>query len=282
MRSEREMLDLILGVAAQDVRVQAVALSGSRTDKNAPPDHYRDYDVVYFVRELSSFLGDSHWIDRFGERVILQTPEAMTLFPPTLGGWFTFLMQFTDGNRIDLMLVPREDLPRYLENDTLAVALLDKDGLFPPLPTPSDRMFRVKKPLPAEFLDCCNEFWWTAPYVGKGLCRNEPLYAAYHVESCVRAELLRMLAWRAGFDTGFSCSVGKAHKYLTRYLTQEESALLAITYRLDTPEHIRAALEAALTLFRQTSRQVAERLDCPYPDFDEKVSRFLEEQPKLK
>ena len=49
MRSEEEMMHLILQVAKDDERVRAVYLNGSRTNPNAPKDRFQDYDVVYVV-----------------------------------------------------------------------------------------------------------------------------------------------------------------------------------------------------------------------------------------
>ena len=46
MRSEEEMMNLILQVAKDDERVRAVYLNGSRTNPNAPKDRFQDYDVV--------------------------------------------------------------------------------------------------------------------------------------------------------------------------------------------------------------------------------------------
>ena len=45
MRSEEEMMHLILQVAKDDERVRAVYLNGSRTNPNAPKDRFQDYDV---------------------------------------------------------------------------------------------------------------------------------------------------------------------------------------------------------------------------------------------
>lgn len=55
-------------------------------------------------------------------------------------------MLFEDENRIDLMLIPLSDRERYCKADTLTKVLLDKDGLFPALPEPSDAMYHIKKP----------------------------------------------------------------------------------------------------------------------------------------
>ena len=51
MRSEKEMIDLILDTARKDERIRAVYMNGSRTNPNAPKDLFQDYDIVYVVRE---------------------------------------------------------------------------------------------------------------------------------------------------------------------------------------------------------------------------------------
>lgn len=68
---------------------------------------FRTYDILFLVRSIEPFLRTPRWVDRFGSRVIMQTPEAMSFYSPIGDGRFTYLMQFEDGNRIDLTLFPR-------------------------------------------------------------------------------------------------------------------------------------------------------------------------------
>ena len=119
MRTEKEMYDLVLNFAKNDQRVRAVGLNGSRTNPNAPRDIFQDYDVVYLVTEMESFLNQPDWIAVFGERLIMQTPEDMTLFPSELRTRYSYLMLFSDGNRIDLTLVPVEEADQYVNEDKL-------------------------------------------------------------------------------------------------------------------------------------------------------------------
>jgi hypothetical protein len=49
MRTEKEMLDLILGVAKADTRIRAVYMNGSRANPKVPKDKNQDYDIVYVV-----------------------------------------------------------------------------------------------------------------------------------------------------------------------------------------------------------------------------------------
>ena len=52
MRSDREMLDLILNFTRNNDAVRAVVMNGSRVNPNAKGDPFQDYDVVYFVRSV--------------------------------------------------------------------------------------------------------------------------------------------------------------------------------------------------------------------------------------
>ena len=115
MRSEQEMYELILGFAKADERVRAVILNGSRANPNAPKDKYQDFDIVYVVRNFSSFTADHGWIDVCGERLMLQMPEAMR--DPSGAGHFNWMMLFGDGNRLDLTLVPIEK-PELIGRDS--------------------------------------------------------------------------------------------------------------------------------------------------------------------
>lgn len=75
MRSEKEMMDTIIEVAEKDARIRGVYMNGSRTNPNAPRDVFQDYDIVYVVREISSFREDKEWIDVFGRRLYMQYPD---------------------------------------------------------------------------------------------------------------------------------------------------------------------------------------------------------------
>jgi len=105
MRTEKEMLELILGVADTDERIRAVYMNGSRVNPNVEKGKYQDYDIVFVVTETASFLADKSWIDVFGEISIVQEPSSNDL------GWgiehdfsksYAWLILFKDGTRIDL------------------------------------------------------------------------------------------------------------------------------------------------------------------------------------
>lgn len=115
-RTAEQMMDLILTVAEENPRIRLVILNGSRANPNVANAIFQDFGMICVVDSLDPFLKDHAWIDVFGERMILQMPEDMELYPPApeLAGAFSYLMQFIDGNRIDLILVPLERLDHFL------------------------------------------------------------------------------------------------------------------------------------------------------------------------
>lgn len=276
MRTEQQMIDLLLRTARQDERIRAVVLNGSRANPSAHRDCFQDFDIVFFVTELQSYLEDPHWIDRFGERIILQTPDDSALFPgDRRENGYAYLMQFADGNRIDLTLSLFSGIPEIFA-DSQTVVLMDKDGLLPEAPPPSDRSYWIQQPAKAEFDGCCNEFWWVAPYVAKGLWRGEILFAHWHLEHCLHPMLLKMLEWKAGSEHGFTISSGKCGKYLNRLLTREEWERLLRTYPRAEIGEIWEALFHSADLFRDTGRAVASKFGYDYPEEDgQRVCAFL-------
>jgi aminoglycoside 6-adenylyltransferase len=275
MRSEQEMLDLILDTARGDARIRAVILNGSRANPNAPRDPFQDFDIAYLVKEVAPFRYDPEWIECFGELMILQMPEDMQDPPPSRDGSFSFLMQFTDGNRIDLKIAPLNQLDEIIA-DSLTSILLDKDQRLQSIPPPSEHGYLPQPPTPKAFADCCNEFWWVCPYVAKGLWRGETLYARQFLDHQARDQLLKMITWYAGTRTGFSQNPGKNGKYLRQMVEAEIWVQLMSTFSGAGTRQSWEALFAACDLFRRIATQVAAVFGFDYPqEVDQRVRAHL-------
>ncbi len=276
MRSEEEMMELILTIAREDNRIRIAALEGSRTNVNISKDKFQDYDITYFVNHMEVFTEDDEWLGRFGKIIMMQKPEAMELFPAEQKG-FSYIMLFDDYTKIDLTLLPLEELEDYLNGDKLIKILVDKDNRIKQAIVPDDIDYHVKKPTSRTFDDCCNEFWNTSTYVVKGLCRREILFAIDHLNQIVRQELLRMISWQVGIETGFRLSIGKNYKFLDKYVSEELWEELLATYQMDSYEHVWEALFKCHELFREVSQEVAGLLNYNYPEYDENITRYTQD-----
>jgi aminoglycoside 6-adenylyltransferase len=275
MRSEREMLDLILGTAQEDKRIRAVILNGSRANPNAQRDIFQDYDIVYVVAEMGPFVHNLEWIQRFGEIMVMQLPDEMAPDQGSLRAGYAYLMQFMDGNRIDLTIYPLAQLGE-MERDSLSVLLLDKDGVVKPYPEPNENDYLPHPPTASQFFECCNEFWWVSPYVAKALWRDEIVYAKELMEQVLRKELMKCLVWYVGSKTGFVVSTGKAGKHFHRHLEPTQWEMLMRTYADADRERTWDALLVMGKLFRAVAVTVAATFQHEYPyGDDERVTAHL-------
>ncbi|MGI5958478.1 MAG: aminoglycoside 6-adenylyltransferase [Massiliimalia sp.] len=278
MRNEQQIFDLILNFAKQEERIRIVMLEGSRTNRCIPKDDFQDYDIKFLVTDMDWFQKSDQWLNQFGTIIMMQKPEAMELFPPDPKGFFSYIMLFDDGVKIDLTLLPVERLEEYLTWDKLMQVLLDKDHRISYDIVPTDEDYHVKKPTAGEYDDCCNEFWNVTSYIVKGLCRNEILFAVDHMNQILRPELLRMLSWKVGIKTGFSLSVGKNYKFLPKYLSKELWERLLSTYQMNGYSQMWNALFTCHQLFREVSKEVGEELRYPYPPYDKGVTWYTKKQ----
>ena len=276
MRTEKEMLDLIINTAIEDERIRAVIMNGSRVNPNVKRDCFQDYDIMYVVNDIQSFTSNHNWVHRFGEIMIVQMPEEMSLVQPDEDGKFPYLMQFMDGNRIDLTLVPVELIKKFVGQDSLSKLLLDKDNCLEEFPPASDKDYLIKKPTEKEFLDCCNEFWWCSTNIAKGLWREELSYVKWMLDGPVRDMFIIMLEWHIGMKTDFTVNAGKFGKHFEQYFEGEMWEQFKRTFSNAEYENIWESFFVMGNLFREVANEIANTYGYRYPqDDDDKVTNYL-------
>ena len=268
MRTETEMLDVILKTA-ETLQVAAVAMSGSRTNSQAPQDEFQDYDVVYVVDDLDNLTSDLSWLDLFGKRIIEQEVR--------LGHRRLFLMLFEDGNRIDLTLCPKQQIQEWVDSEADYTVLKDDKGLFKSYP-PSPKRYWTNPASQTDFEKACNEFWWVSAYVVKGICRNQLIYATDHLYGICQQELLKILAWQVASDRG-EVDIGKNYKYLFNYLPAEKEKELSNLLDFSSIEKITQSLFDTMQLFHQEAQSLAQKMGFDYDkEVAEEMIQYAEER----
>ena len=270
MRAEKEMLDLILQIA-KTIQVEAVVMSGSRTNQNAPKDEFQDYDVVYVVDDFDNLTSDLSWLNQFGKRIIEQEV--------TLDHRRLYLMLFEDGNRIDLTLCPKEHIKEWVESEADYTVLKDEKGLFESYTTNPQRYW-ITPATETDFEKACNEFWWVSAYVVKGICRNQLVYATDHLYGICQQELLKVLAWQVASDKG-TVDIGKNYKYLFNYLPTEKEKEFSDLLDFSSVEKLIQSLYATMKLFHQEAHSLAHKMGFDYDkEVAEKMIEYAEERVK--
>lgn len=278
MRTEKEMFDLILDLAMKDERIRAVTMNGSRTSKSATHDKYSDFDIQYYVRDIREFTKDEKWYQYFGKILIMQMPEDWYNHPYDYNGResFTYLMQFTDGNRIDLCLIDCSKLKEIPVEKEPRKVLLNKDNLPELYDIESEEVYFIKPPTEKEYQNCCNEFWWLSLYVVKGLLRDEFYYVKVFLEQHQMEMLIKMLNWKIGIDNNFSVMTGKSSKYLSRYLSEEDMTRFRGLFPNGDYEDIWNKLFLMLDYFKELSIEVGnEFMWDTHPDEGVRITNYI-------
>ena len=271
MRTEPEILDLIFQTA-KVLQVEAVAMSGSRTNPKSPKDEFQDYDVIYVVDDLDNLTSDLSWLDQFGTRIIEQHN--------ILGNRRLYLMLFEDGNRIDLTLCPKDHIQDWVESEADFTVLEDPKGLFVPH-SPSPERFWTSPASETDFEKACNEFWWVSAYVVKGICRKQLLYATDHLYGICQQEFLKVLAWQVAADKG-TIDIGKNYKYLFNYLPAEKEKEFSNLLDFSNIEKLTQSLFATMTLFHQEAQAFSLKTGFPYDkETAEKMIQYAKERLRL-
>ncbi|GEK29656.1 aminoglycoside 6-adenylyltransferase [Furfurilactobacillus siliginis] len=272
-RSVASMMDLIEQVAVQDDNIRAVGMEGSRNNPSIQQDQFADFDITYFVTDPTPFRQNDAWLDVFGDRLMMQKPTG-ALFSGTMQPWYPYLMQFTDGNRLDLKIADVRDKDAYLAAEHLNTVIFDKDNQIEGQPEASDWDFHIAVPSEEAFQNSVNEFFWVSLYVVKGLQRKQLLYANQYMDDPVRKELLRMLEWSVGVSTNFQANVGKNDGRLADSLSETDYERLIDTYKLDDLANTWLALQTASQLFIETARVVADQMGFSFPDYPQAVIHY--------
>ena len=268
MRTEPEMLELILQTS-ETLKVEAVAMSGSRTDTKAPKDEFQDYDVVFVVDDLDNLTSDLAWLDSFGKRIIEQHN--------VLGNRRLYLMLFEDGNRIDLTLCPKDYIQEWVDSETDYTVLKDEKGLFVPY-FPSPQRYWTSSASQTDFEKACNEFWWVSAYVVKGIRRCHLVYATDHLYGICQQELLKVMAWQVASDRG-RVDIGKNYKYLFNYLSAEKEKEFSNLLDFSCSDKVTQSLFATMQLFHQEAQFLANKMVFDYDkEVAEKMMRYAEEK----
>ncbi|MFZ1781300.1 MAG: aminoglycoside 6-adenylyltransferase, partial [Enterococcus aquimarinus] len=127
----------------------------------------------------------------------------------------------------------------------------------------------IKKPSQAEFLACCNEFWWCLSNVGKGLVRQQLPYALRMYHETSHAELDKMIEWAIAITYDYQVNTGLWGKYFRDYLSEKDYNHYLKTYASGDVSHIWTAVWMAVEMFQEKARDVAHAFDYPYHQEEE-------------
>lgn len=272
MKTNDEIIDLIKRFAETRPDIFYVIQNGSRVNPNILADQYADYDIIYGCRDYEKYVTDQQWIAYFGVLLLLQRNDIEEHGIR----WPIFLMQFTDGLRIDLQFYPGDGLEIY-RSDSLSRIVLDKHHLFKDVFEPSESTYITHKPSIEEYCKEVNNFWWCLINVGKGIARNELTYSRFMYESIVRENFLRIMSWYVSSQHQWTINSGKFGKFLRKYADMQTWEAIEHTYETDTNTVFWDSIFHAGNLIKKVDRELRKVLAISFKDENEDmIIAFLE------
>ena len=270
MKSEQDVYDVILKIANEDERIRAVYMHGSRTKPSIEIDKYSNYDVVFVVTEINSFIENKDWINAFGDVVfVFEGLKNENMFfgkeLNDLSRFYVWGMLFKDGSRIDLLAeVKDEAMKSKFTANKQTVVLLDKDGCLPKNALLNNEVTSIKKPTEEKFIACCYGFWWFLTDVAKAIARDQLPNAKARYNSTIRLTLNQMIDWHIGVQTDFSVSTGKREQYFKEHLSEDFYTLYAKTYSDSDYSNFWSAIFSGCELFSKVASGVGDYFGFSY------------------
>ena len=262
MRTPEEMHKLIVDFADNDDRVRCAYLNSTRVDVRYC-DKYSDFDMIYIVNDIGSFTKSDEWLEFFGERLVMQKTSDASHHPYDYAGYenYTYLMQFCDGNRIDLTLVDTRNIEYAINHtDEPRKILLDKDG-YNLSDIAYEGFYKIEQPNQKQFNENLNEFWWMCVVCAKGLCRNDITYVKVMMEHYQYDRFWTMLRWLKGVRTDFKAEKTKYAKDIAKFISAEEYEMFIASFGNGDVENIWESLFKRCDFFIKISHEVAEKLN---------------------
>ncbi len=276
-----EMYELIIQTGKEDDRIRAVTMEGSKVTKGAVHDKFSDFDITFFVSDIREFTKDHDYMKRFGDILIMQTPDDYYEEPYDYNGRsrYAFLTQYKDGNRIDLTFIDVSEIEKQKDFVEPRTVLINKDNFTELKDIVSKECFYITKPGEFEFFNTVNEFRWISNYVTKGLCRHEFYYARRAMDHYMMDMFIKMINWKVGIDNDFKVTTGANCKYLKNYLTEEEMDRFMAMFPNGEYKDMWEKLFLMYDFFEELSIYVADKLGFPL-DLEESrnVREFMEKR----
>lgn len=270
-----EIFELVEKIAKEDDRIRGVYLNGFRANKNVENDEFQDYDLVFIVTDVYSYVKDESFIRKFGNILIKQEPDSPEF------GWnvenlyesYPILVLYDNFIRIDFHFESL-DYKGYL-NDTLTKVLIDKDNLMVDVKDSSDIMYFINKPSQEEFNGCTNEFFWCLNNVCKGLLRGETPYVMKMYNVIVHDMIFKMTSWYISKDYDFKINVGLYGKNFNKLLNKEMYDKYISTFCDSKAKNIWDTIYKAVEYFKEIAVSTANKLNFNYRKEDEKIILYI-------
>lgn len=272
------LLERFVPWASSEPAVRSALIVGSQARSEAPADEWSDLDLVIFTTDPSRLLESSNWVNEFGR------PLLTFVEPTAVGGFRERRVLYSDGSDVDFSVVPAEGLRWVTRFPEVAkvlrrgyVVLVDKEGSWPTVtgllaPGPSRP---EELPDSDAFRELASDFLYHLLWTAKKLRRGETWTAKFGCDGYLKFQVLKLLEWWVGADSGGSVDTWHAGRFVDRWAPKELLGRLPETFARYDPVDIARAANVTADLFGDLGRRLCAKLGFSYPEEEETAVRAL-------
>jgi aminoglycoside 6-adenylyltransferase len=273
----QDIIERVVEWARKHEQIRVAILTGSRAG-GAQIDEFSDYDVALYGYNFEPFLHSNTWIREIGDYWVYQkerTEEDEFEVPSRL-------IVLEGGDRVDLTFHPLLMLRRYLERglpdglDGGYRVILDKDGITPNLPAPSNNAFKVGRPTRDVFLQTVHDFWFEVLGLAKYLKRNDLYFAKTIQLRYVQDLVFRTIVWHTQAGHDWDRATHPLGKRMDSWADDDIKRELPKLFSGYDLEESWKSLFAVAEFYGRLGRGVAASLGYPYPaKVEENVMKYV-------
>ena len=270
MRTEQEIIDMVLDTARADDAVRAVI----RTNLLPIKEYLYSYQFCFIVDDVEKYSDDKAFETCFGKRVLLYRGDKN--YPEMFPGTKAHLMVFEDGITLVINTMDKDTfLSRFNRENSYENVwigdtyqkILDKDNILPDIERLEEtQTIFADTPTKEIFDNTCNEFWWVMKTFAEYTLRKELPSAMFYLNVAVRDLLNKMLRWHIFLKSGKPVDMGILDSKLEELLEDDLFALYKNTYPTADYDQIWSAFNAVATLWNKAGNMVADSCGFLYPE----------------
>lgn len=275
--NEHQLRLKLMEFAIENESIKCMIETGDRTNPNIKKDELYDYVIIYGVEDLKEFRNSRKIEDYFGSLLTLQKKEGMQFLKKFYQNSLRYILVLDDITKLDITFILYNEAQEYLDKDSLAKVLLDKEELLEGKEELSEATYRQHKPSQEEFLNCCRNFFVISLNIGKGLYHDKVLYST-NIYMEAKKYLDEMTAYYIGCNYNFGVNVGQHYEHFKTYLPEDHYEKYLEIYPQPDRDKLRTNLFQLCMLFRKEALVVAEKLNYDYPkEADRDIIKKLRE-----
>ena len=143
--------NVVLDFSKKDDDIRSLVETGRRLNPSIERDENSDYHFVLGVSDLEKYK-DSHIIENmFGDVLMLEKSDKLTYTNKINPHNVSYTIILDDITKIRIFFIKENSMQSYINEDSQADILLDKDQVLVGNSTKSDVCFRQMKPTRSEF-----------------------------------------------------------------------------------------------------------------------------------